>query len=198
MIIFARHGKTVGNLKGLIMGQSDTPLTRDGIKTIEQIRAILCDFPIKTIFCSPLARAWKTASFYGQALEAPVNTDNRLAELSCGQWEGVERSTVLGPDAMIRRDWLFTPPDGESYQDGEARLKPFVKELESHQDDSASLVVSHASIGRVFFKLALGLNVEESLTLRIPHNMIFVIESGNLSRTIDHKGRVREGLIFKV
>ncbi len=197
MIILARHGQTVGNLKSIIMGRSDTPLTRNGIRTIDQISEIISDFPVNTIRSSPLARALKTASFYGSRLGLPVNKDDRLAELSCGQWEGIQRSVVLGPDAMIRQDWLFTPPDGESYQDGEARLKSFVNELESMGDNSVSLVVSHASIGRVFLKLALGLNVEDSLWLCIPHNVIFVIESGKLSRTIDHKGRVQADLIFE-
>lgn len=197
MMIFARHGLTVANTKGRIMGRSDSPLTREGMATIVELSLVLNHQPIDRIVASPLPRALKTAHFYGSALRARVRKDDRLAELSCGAWEGEGRASILGGDKPLRDSWSVRPPGGESYEDGENRLKTLVDELPAMQGDSVPLIVSHASIGRVFLKLALGLDQREAISLVLPHNTLFIIQENRLQKTMDNMGNMGDSLIFQ-
>lgn len=180
------------------MGRSDSALTRSGMEVTIGLGSILNEFRLDRIISSPLPRAFRTASYFGHVLKTDIIKDNRLSELSCGDWEGLDRSLVLGPDNLIRKDWESSPPNGESYKDGESRLAPLLGELwEQERAGIPLMVVSHASIGRVFLKLLLGLETQQAMTLALPHNTLFIAESGNLIKTVDHTGAVGGSLIWQ-
>ncbi len=139
-VILGRHGLTESNRNGRIMGQSDSRLTEEGIRTAELIAERLDEFEIGAILCSPLGRAMGTARLYGDRLGLTVESRNAIAELCGGEWEGKARSDVLEDKRNIRQSWDFRPPGGESYRDGEARLQPLLEELRGREVDRDGLV----------------------------------------------------------
>jgi probable phosphoglycerate mutase len=194
-IILARHGQTVGNRDSLVLGQSHSPLTEEGLECAKRMAAILKSEGPQMVFSSSLERALTTARTFAKELGLPVDPRVELVELSCGLWEGRPRKSVTNDVFSIRNAWDFRPPQGESYADGERRLARFLSELAADYLPATILVVGHASINRVFLKMMLNLPPEEAMLVSVPHDYIYIIEEGK----VGHKsvsGVVREGLIM--
>lgn len=177
MIILARHGQTRYNSEGVIQGRTDSPLTLAGVAQTRKMPNLVSQFLPRAIYSSSLGRAAFSSSIYSQALGIPVHFRENLAELSCGEWEGSRRTDVVGHRNLIRSGWFERPPGGESYQDGEARLRPLVDELGSGLNDSCKIVLAHAGLNRALMKLILGLNEEDALFIRFPHDTVYLIHS---------------------
>lgn len=185
LIILARHGQTRFNRSGVIQGRSDSPLTPTGIAETLKMPDLVSKFQPQAIYSSSLGRAAFSSSIYSQALGIPVHFRENLAELSCGKWEGSRRTDVVGNRNSIRSGWFDQPPFGESYQDGEERLRSFVDELCSCPNDSCKIVLAHAGLNRAFIKLIIGLNEENAQFIRFPHDTVYVIHS---DRTVNWLG----------
>ena len=176
VIILARHGQTHFNQAGVIQGRSDSPLTPTGIAETRKMPDLVSRFRPQAIYSSSLGRAAFSSSIYSQMLGIPIHFRESLAELSCGEWEGSRRIDVVGNRNVIRSDWFDRPPFGESYQDGETRLRPIVDELCSFTDYSCKIVLAHAGLNRALIKLILRLTVEDSLFIRFPHDTVYLIQ----------------------
>ena len=56
-----RHGQTLFNVRRKIQGWCDSPLTKQGIKEIENMAEQLKDYKIDAAYTSPILRAKNTA-----------------------------------------------------------------------------------------------------------------------------------------
>jgi len=193
-IYLARHGQTVGNRDGFVLGRSDSPLTAEGIAVIEALADRLMDDPIRTIVASPLGRALATARIYSEKLSARVIVRDGIAELSCGSWEGTPRLTAVGDRPKLRSSWNDRPPDGESYLDGEERVRAVLHEIGDMSDLDTILVVGHASVNRVFLKLLLNLAPQTAMRVRCLHGLLYVIDGDGMIRRRWVTGPDEEGL----
>ena len=75
--------------------------------------------------------------------------DERLRELTFGDWEGLTWKEIRDrdPEGARAREadkWAFAPPGGESYAVLAERVRPFLGELRRD-----SVVVSHGGVARV-------------------------------------------------
>lgn len=145
-VYLLRHGETEWNKDLRIQGQLDSPLTRLGqsqakrqAHTLRRVRASLSHH---TLWASPLGRAQETASL---ALDGVAfATDPRLAEIHCGQWEGLTHAERLSrdPDIVATIETEFemyaNTPEGERIPDLAARLVSFLSDL-----DAPAIIVSH-------------------------------------------------------
>ena len=85
-LLLVRHGQSEGNVRGLIQGQLDHPLTDVGRVQASAVAGRLrSDGGADRIVASPLARAFETAQAVASALDLPVATDNRLKEYDFGE-----------------------------------------------------------------------------------------------------------------
>ncbi len=194
-IVLARHGQTEGNRDGFVLGRSNSPLTEEGLDCAERVAEMLKSVGIEMVFSSSLERALTTARTFVHELSLPIIPRDDLVELSCGLWEGQPRKSVTNDVFSIRYAWDFRPPLGESYADGERRLERFFGELAGDDLPETILVVGHASINRVFLKIALDLTVEEAMLVSVPHDHIYIIEQGKV-RIKTVSGVAGEGLIM--
>lgn len=188
-ILLARHGRTEGNRDGVLVGDSDSPLTGRGREWAGRLGDMLRGRDIDRIVTSPLGRAETTARLMARRLGADggpvpeIETRNELRELSVGRWQGRLRDEVLPPGANIREAWTFRPPEGESYADGQARLEPLVHELRRAEAGQKVLVVAHAALNRVFLRLWLGLAADRTMAVIHPHRVIYrLTEAGLVER----------------
>lgn len=181
-IILARHGETTGNHQQIILGQRDYPLTIDGMATIRKLATILPKNHSGRIISSPLGRALTSARIFADQTGWPIQVLDGLAELSCGQWEGKFRKTVILDRRYLRSTWEEAPPDGESYRDAEARVMTAIYLIHTMLDHDPILVVGHAAVNRVFIKRWMGLSPEQAMNILFCHDELYVLQSGNMGR----------------
>ncbi|MEZ5169256.1 MAG: histidine phosphatase family protein [Acidimicrobiia bacterium] len=163
MIVFARHGQTVPNREGRLLGRNDAPLTEHGRSQADAMGAALAATGSFTVVTSPLERAADTAATIAAALGTTVAPDERLIELDYGDWDGRAHHEI-GPDAWStwRSDPSFAPPGGESLDDVRGRVVSFAEEWLSRE--TPVVAVSHVSPIKAAFAWALG--VGDGVTFR--------------------------------
>jgi broad specificity phosphatase PhoE len=196
-LFLARHGQTESNRDGLVMGQSNSPLTAEGIATIQRLAQALKGDTVEVIFSSPLGRAAESARIYSETLGSPIVLKEALSELSCGLWEGKSRASVVGNKWQLRSGWQEQPPEGESYRDGEERVSKLIRDIGPRDRKDAIMLVGHAGVNRVVLKLLLDLDPDVAMRIRCPHDVVYVIdEEGAIFRRSAAGDKIR-GLLFE-
>ena len=133
----------------------------------------------------------RSARIYTQKAPIAINTRDAMAELACGEWEGRSKVEVKPDPGLIRDTWDDRPPGGESYRDAEQRVGSFIREIRDQTSFRRILVVGHAGVNRVFLRLWLGLQPQEAVKIRCPHDAVFV--SGKRRRSSRQIGVTRRG-----
>src|SRR5919202_5816875 len=89
-LFLVRHGETDSNLRGLLHGQADVPLTDRGVAQAGRIAARLAREPgIAALYASPLERAHHTARLIGAAIGREPVLHPGLMEIDFGEVEGL-------------------------------------------------------------------------------------------------------------
>lgn len=133
MLYILRHGRTDWNDKHKIQGHTDIPLNDEGRRMAEKAAEEYKDVHFDICFCSPLIRARETADILLKGRDIPIVYDDRLIEMSFGDYEGIENSFDI-PDCPINvlfwePDKYIDPPGGaESLDDLFARTGAFLRE----------------------------------------------------------------------
>ena len=108
MLYIMRHGKTDWNALHKLQGRTDIPLNEEGrlmaLKAHEEYKS----WNIDVCYCSPLIRAVETAQIVLKNRGIPIITDERLVEMSFGDYEGIENSFKI-PDCPI--NLIFRKPE---------------------------------------------------------------------------------------
>jgi probable phosphoglycerate mutase len=185
-VYFVRHGETDWNVEGRLQGQRDIPLNDLGRVQAEEAARRLAGVapPAETLdyVASPMARTRETMEILRGALGlAPhaYRTDDRLIELTFGEWEGLTWKQVRKADpgraALRERDkWGYVPPGGESYAMLAARVGPAL-----HEVARPTVVVAHGGVARAFLTLACGVSPRNAASVDIWQGRVLVIENGH-------------------
>ena len=83
-----RHGETEWNKEKRMQGQRDIMLDQEGIRLAALTGKGMQDVPIDIAISSPLLRAKQTAQLVLANRAVPIITDERIQEMSFGDWEG--------------------------------------------------------------------------------------------------------------
>lgn len=157
MIVFARHGQTVPNREGRLLGRHDAPLTEKGTEQAVAMGEALAGTASFTVVTSPLERASHTAAVVAEALGTIAAVDERLIELDYGDWDRRSHHEVSAADwSAWRDDPSFAPPGGESLQEVHERVVSFADEW--LRRDTPVVAVSHVSPIKAAFAWALGVD----------------------------------------
>lgn len=157
-LLLARHGETVDNAGGLILGHRDPALTEAGRREARALAASVRDAGIAAIWCSPLRRARETAAIVGDALRLTPTVLDGLTESDRGAWEGrsVAELARLSPElhaAFEAADPAFVFPGGESLGSQLQRTRAALDVVAA--GPAPALVVAHAGTIRAALR-ALG------------------------------------------
>ncbi len=163
MLIVLRHAQTEWNAAPKrCQGQTDVPLSDEGRCAATTRGQSLLDTMPTAAHSSHLSRARETAELVLAAtssrlgLEPPrVETDRRLSESFCGQWEGRLHDDVVAKDpelwAKLRdNDSTFAFPGGESCSEVLARFERALGELDDTHRGELALVVTHGGPMRLY------------------------------------------------
>jgi broad specificity phosphatase PhoE len=161
VLILVRHGQVAANARGLLLGQSDPPLTETGYR---QACALARALPRPArVVSSPLLRARQTAAVLADGGEddGDVEVDRRWIEMDYGDLDG-QPATAL-PEQMWRtwrRDPHFVPAGGESVAAVGVRVREACLELAHDAARADVVVVSHVSPIKAALAWALGVGDE--------------------------------------
>ena len=160
MLILVRHGESVANARGLLLGRTDAELTETGRAQALAARALL-DGPVAEVRSSPLRRARDTAALL--ALGPPAAVEDQWVEVDYGEFEG---QPLGGIPAEVWRRWQrdrdFRPEGGETLAEVDRRISVACEELfavdgaGARRADGDVVVVSHVSPIKAAVAWALG------------------------------------------
>src|SRR6476469_4028767 len=86
-ILLVRHGETPWNREGRYQGRTDIPLSETGQTQVRALGERLKSVDIKLAVASPLSRAKTTAEAILAGRSVALDLDDRLIEISHGDWE---------------------------------------------------------------------------------------------------------------
>jgi probable phosphoglycerate mutase len=192
-LYYVRHGLTNWNMDGRLQGQHDVALNERGRVQAAECAGILRDLfmrdgrrPAELDYASsPLVRARETMDLLRSALGLPpggYSVDDRLGEISFGEWEGLTYQDVLARDSEVvaKREgnkWRFLPPGGESYEQLAVRVGAWYATVERN-----TVVTAHGGTARALIGL-LGIKPpEEAAHYPIDHGVVYVFAGGHVTR----------------
>lgn len=151
-----RHGETEWNKARKLQGRTNIQLSEKGIELAKKTAEGMKDIQIDMVISSPLDRAYNTALYVIGDRNIPVIKDDRLEEISFGDWEG-ERSMGGNPDIEKKMEIFFSEPmkfdkapNGERIIDVCRRTKEFFDDISSNEEykDKSILISTHGCAGR--------------------------------------------------
>ena len=147
--IFVRHGKTHFNEINLTQGWCDSPLSKVGIKQVENISKQLEQYQIDKAYTSPLGRAVQTANIILSKKEVEPIYEERFKEVNFGILEGistelVRKLNIESPDWLEDLDMDYRPYEGEDIHDVISKHHEALQEIiEDCNDNETVLIVGH-------------------------------------------------------
>jgi phosphoserine phosphatase len=164
-VLLVRHGETNWNREGRYQGRTDTALSTEGERQVLALGARLGSVPITLAVASPLRRAKRTAEAILAGRTTALELDERLLEISHGEWEGKLASEIEGSHADMFQTWRSRPdhdvpagPHAETLGDVQARAWPVLAHLCARLGpDDTGLIAAHDAVNRVLLCKVLGL-----------------------------------------
>jgi broad specificity phosphatase PhoE len=160
VLILVRHGESVANAQGLLLGRTDAELTEAGRAQAAAV-PMLFERPVVDLRSSPLRRAVDTAELLGLGL--PVVVDPRWIEVDYGEFECQPLGDIPADVwQKWQRDRDFCPADGESLAEVDLRIADACEELfasdggGARRADGDVVIVSHVTPIKAAVAWALG------------------------------------------
>ena len=159
-----RHGQTNGNLESRWQGHQDGRLNDEGRQQAKLLAAALP--PLSGLYASPLSRAADTAAAIADIQGLEVTHDDRLKEISFGNWEGMTRAEVMSRYPKEAADF-FAGKDvarggtGETFDQVRDRMRRSLAEIDAQHPGETIGVVSHGGATRAWVTDVLGLPYED-------------------------------------
>jgi probable phosphoglycerate mutase len=155
-----RHGQTAANAAGLKQGTIDdhrTHLSATGKEQAMRLAKYFNPGKLTNLYVSPLHRTRQTAAIINDQLHLPVTVDQRLLEISYGDWDGQQNDELMAkyPDLFyplikdVRPDYATTA-HGETFAQVEQRVRSFTEDVVSSHPDERVVVVTHGFTVRSF------------------------------------------------
>jgi broad specificity phosphatase PhoE len=183
MLILVRHGESVANAQGLLLGRTDAELTELGRTQAASVHHLL-SAPVSEVRSSPLARARDTADLLGLGL--PVQIDPRWIEVDYGEFECQPLRDI---PATVWQEWRtdpgFRPAGGETLAEVDTRVAAACVELFADHGHGARsgegdvVVVSHVTPIKAAVAWALGTGAGLSWRLHLNTASVTRIGWGN-------------------
>jgi probable phosphoglycerate mutase len=193
VLYYVRHGETDFNVEGRLQGRRDTAINARGRQ-----QAIACGDVLRDLFArdgrsaedfdyvaSPLQRARQTMEILRATLgldPLAFATDNRLMEISYGEWEGSTLPEIEArmPGMLAKRErdkWDFAPPGGESYRELARRIGEWHAAMTRD-----TVVAAHGGGVRVLMAMFNVLPRGQATRAHIAQGVVYFFANGAMAR----------------
>lgn len=210
-IWLVRHGESVANVIATAAQENgdeqivvdwrdaDVPLSPNGEKQAEALGSWIAEHSHygvpATVWISSYLRARQTASIALTAagIEVTPHTDERLRDRELGILDLLTARGVEAryPEEAARRRWLgkfyYRPPGGESWADVALRIRSFLQDVDSDDDNGTVLVVAHDAVVMLFLYVCNELSEEDLLDFSLTH----VVTNASVTRLVRPSGEGR-------
>ena len=166
-----RHGKCEGG--NIFRGSTDVPLTDEGFDSMKNSCARAnCNWDM--IVSSPLFRCRRFAKHLSLELNIPWEIEDRLKEMSFGDWDGKSIDAIWKEYEDEIKTWsknptVYTPPNAEPIQALNDRTNACRLELQKRYIGKHLLLVTHGGVIRVLISQVQGLPLENINNIEIPY-----------------------------
>lgn len=171
-IYLGRHGQDQDNLRGILNGHRNQPLTdlgrQQAATTAEHIKEQNLSFDC--VHSSPLDRSYTTAQIIAEINNLPKpNKLNLLIERDFGVMEGKfvkDIEDICAPD-ILKTDavtYFLNPEGAETFHDLLKRGSQIINFIESKHKGQSVLLVTHGDIGKMIYASYYNLPWEEVLS----------------------------------
>jgi broad specificity phosphatase PhoE len=145
-LILIRHGETIWNKDGRVQGLSDIELSDVGLNQAHKLALSIQDINIKSIYSSPMKRAYQTAQIINEIHNAPIYLEPGLMEMDQGDFEGLTFKEIKACEKDFLQQWIqdaaaVTMPNGESLAGLQKRAWSVVANIIDKNENA--LIVSH-------------------------------------------------------
>ena len=176
-ISLLRHGHTVAD--GIYRGHTDVALTASGLVQMQQAYAAL-PLAVDYLVSSPLQRC----AAFAQSILPKEQLDERLKEISFGDWDGQLRSDVwLTSSEQVKAFWndpmVAAAPNGESVTQVQVRA---TKALHEHVKNALAqgckhlLMVTHGGVIRAILSDLLQMQPRALFNLDVPYGGVVCLK----------------------
>lgn len=181
-----RHGQAEANIEQRYLGLRDDPLTEVGLAQADALGRALSGTRLAAVYSSPLTRALETARPIARPHDLPVIPEERLLEMSFGDWEGLTRAELLSSSAEAAAHlarWeqdpaSVSPPGGESLGALQERVLGMLAELAARGSDGPVVLVSHVGPIKALLCSVLALPLAGSRRMFLDPATITVVDWG--------------------
>jgi len=173
-LVIARHAET--NEAAGLPGELDA-LSPAGHAQTEQLIEICRTENVEAVVHSSQSRALSTAKALALALNVPSIEQAGLEERSFGDWDNWEWPQIAAELNKLTTEerYAFIPPNGESWQQMEERLRVALQEIALKHYESA-VIVTHWGPIRAFLPLITNEPKESTLDLNVEFGQAFVVD----------------------
>lgn len=181
-LLLVRHGRTKLYKDDRFWGSTDVALNDIGIIQAEKLRDRLAKEKINSVYASTLSRARLTAKIITSGRNLEIQEIKELCECNFGYVEGLtfDEINMQYPElAQILRglDTCAQFPGGESFHELDGRVKKFLEQMDSHEDEDTILIVAHASPLKIMLCHLLGIAVENWRKFRFDLASLSIVET---------------------
>lgn len=193
VLYFVRHGETAFNIAHRLQGRYETSINARGREQAKHCAGVLRDLFARdrreaadyAYVSSPLRRARETMEIVRATLgldAAGYAIDERLQEISYGDWEGLTLPEINARDPKLlaareQDKWGFRPPGGESYRDVAARVAAWHATVARD-----TVIAAHGGIARALIANFGILPEEEATYAEVLHGAVYVFAHGTMAR----------------
>ena len=163
-IILWRHGQTEWNVANKFQGHTDIPLNAVGEFQAQHAAPMLAAINPTMIIASDLVRAQSTAHELVKITGLDVQTDARLRETNCGNWEGLTGDEIRIVDLDNLRQWSMGGDNpaggiGERRSEVGARGVAAINSALVGKDNQRLVVATHGGTARTIIGTYLDLPI---------------------------------------
>ena len=167
--ILIRHGQTEGNLSGIIQGQSNTPLTENGVASTLRKAEKIRDISFDAVFCSDLPRAIQTLRILRNAIPSLPEPlfSHELQEIDFGDLTGRLKTEIMPTILRHKSNPHLNYPNGESGAQFIARVRNFFLSLLVHHAGQTVLIVTHYGVMETAARQFAGTSVDDRVIIGV-------------------------------
>jgi len=171
-IYLARHGQNLDNVRGILNGHRNEPLTKKGVSQAHDVanKAKESGISFDFVYSSPLIRTFETAKIIAEVTGSPEPKEEPLLiERDFGIMTGkdiadIERLCAPNILKAEKVTYFLNPEGAETFPDLMKRARTLLDKIENEHKEGNILLVTHGDIGKMIYAQYYKLNWEQVLT----------------------------------
>ena len=180
-LILVRHGETLWNEQGRLMGHLDSPLNELGRRQAAALAGRLAEVPFDALYSSDLGRAMATAQEIARRCGKTVVAEAALRERALGVFQGrtfaeiaLEHPRELA--AYRASDGEYVIPGGESGRAKHERVIACLQRLADAHAGGAAVAVVHSGVLDSAIRHVMGLPLSVPRPVRVFNASLNIID----------------------